>query len=143
MSSLPVVAPEFEYLLSNYTWSLKRDPRCDAVYFTSKIGGKTKYLHRMIMGEPDGQVDHKDRDFYNCRRSNLRVATASQNQANRGVQKNSTTKVKGVFPHGDRFRSYIRVEGKQIWLGAFDTIEEAKKVYDAAAKRHFGEFACQ
>lgn len=96
----------------------------------------------MILGDPeDLQVDHKDGDYYNCTRTNLRVATASQNQANRRVQKNSTTGVKGVFPHGNRYRSYVTINRKQKWLGSFDTVEEAKAVYDEAAKEIFGEFA--
>jgi len=144
MPILPIVDPEDQHLLETYKWSKLINPLCDTVYFTTTILGKTYYLHRMIAGEPEGlQVDHIDRDGYNCTKRNLRTATQSQNQANRSVQKNSTTGVKGVFPHGDRFRSYIRVRGKQIWLGSFDTVDAAKQVYDNAAKEYFGEFACQ
>lgn len=86
--------------------------------------------------------DHKDGDGLNNRRSNLRPCTYSQNGANRGPQKNSSTGVKGVFPHRDtgKFRSCIMVEGKSRHLGIFATIEDAALAYRTAAEEAFGEF---
>jgi hypothetical protein len=98
-------------------------------------------MHRLIMG-PGPQVDHKDGNGLNNRRSdNLRFATDTQNRANQKVRKDSTTGFKGVRPHRDKFQARIRVKGREITLGSFATPEEAALAYNAAAKECFGEFA--
>jgi hypothetical protein len=40
-------------------------------------------MHRLIMGFPAGEVDHVDGYGLNNTRANLRLATSTQNQANR------------------------------------------------------------
>lgn len=82
---------------------------------------KTVNLHRMIIGEgniPKGfEVDHKDRNPLNNVRSNLRIATKSQNNINRS-QKTGVSGQRGVY--WDKRRNWwvakIVVEGKQIQL---------------------------
>jgi hypothetical protein len=61
---------------------------------------------------------------------------------NKPVQSNNSLKTKGVVK--GRYRGYIaqiHVNKRQIVLGTFDTLEEAKRAYAEAAKVHFGEFA--
>ena len=55
--------------------------------------------------------------------------------------KNSKTGVKGVSPCGSGYQAQIRINWKNIYLGIFPTIEEAKAVYDKAAIELHGEFA--
>lgn len=89
------------------------------------------------------EIDHWDRDKLNNRWSNLREATSTQNKANRLVQRNSATGVKGVSlcRVTGRYRADIRVAGKSMNLGRRDTIAEASQLYAEAALVHFGEFA--
>ncbi len=98
------------------------------------------------MGFPDGvEVDHIDGNPLNNRRSNLRLATRTQNQRNTGPRKDSSTKSKGVFftprvKNGKRWHAEIRVNRKAIHLGVYHTKEEADSAYEAKAKEIHGEF---
>ena len=115
-------------------------------YFLGTISGKHVRLHRFLLGEPDGLVDHINRNKSDNRKQNLRVCTVTESNWNRGVQKSNKIGIKGVAlcssRHGaKRYRAQINVDGKRIRLGWFDNVEEAQAVYEEAAKKYFGEFA--
>jgi AP2 domain len=104
------------------------------------------FLHRVVMGvKPDERVDHISRDTFDCRRSNLRLTTPEGNNANRGKHRRAgtTSKYKGVSkPKGSpTWRAIMTVDHRTRSLGSFTTEIEAAKAYDAAAQRHWGEFA--
>lgn len=99
-------------------------------------------LHRLIMGAERGQiVDHKDGNTLNNTRENLRFCTHAQNMQNSKTRSHSGTGVKGVQKHKLRYRARIRIGGKQVTLGNYFTLQEAKDAYDKAALAQFGEFA--
>jgi hypothetical protein len=89
------------------------------------------------------RVDHRDQDGLNNRRTNLRVATQSQNLSNRGPQKNNTSGYKGVSlcKATGRWQAIIQYGRKKKRLGRFDTPEQAALAYDKAAVALMGEFA--
>ena len=91
---------------------------------------------------PEHGVDHKDLDGLNNRWTNLRPATKSQNGANTRIPQTNSTGFKGVSTsyHG-RFRATIRVDGRQKWLGYYDTPEEAHEAYCVAAVARSGAYA--
>lgn len=97
-----------------------------------------------IHGElPTKQIDHIDGDRLNNRASNLRLCNHAQNAGNRKVHRNSKTGVKGVslIRSTGRFGAWIKVDGKSINLGSFQTIEEAGAAYRRKAEEAYGAFA--
>jgi hypothetical protein len=113
-------------------------------YRRVQIDGKKYFTHRLVFLYHHGHLpeflDHIDGNPLNNRIENLRPATITQNQANRKAQK-SITGLKGVSPNHKRFKAQIKISGKQMYLGTFDTPEEAHAAYLAAAKKIHGEFA--
>lgn len=111
------------------------------------INGKRKLvkLHRHIL-QVDGEIDHINRNQLDNRKCNLREATSSQNNMNKGSQKGSKVKYKGVVErktmHKIKYIAQIAAYGKHKYLGIYDTAIEAAKAYNKAAKELHKEFAC-
>jgi len=115
------------------------------------------YLHTEVwermMGArlpKDFLVDHINGDKLDDRRSNLRLATRTDNEANKPKRRTQSggapsSQYKGVsFVPGGRekcWRVTLTYEHKQIRLGAYTTEKEAAEVYNEAAVHYFGEFA--
>lgn len=128
-------------LVKRLRWCACWEPRGKVFYVRSSEG---IYLHRLIMQpDPAMTVDHINHNPLDNRRSNLRIATRSQNQMNRGKQSNNTTGYKGVslFKRTGKYRAYIMVQGKETHLGYFTTAEEASAAYQAKLGEFHGEFA--
>jgi hypothetical protein len=105
---------------------------------------KTVRMHRVVAGAPDEvKVDHINGNGLDNRRENLRNCSQTQNCYNRKLPMNSTTGFKGVcFHKRDRkYSVHIGFQKRKIWLGYYQTAEEAARAYDEAAKRLYGEFA--
>lgn len=92
---------------------------------------------------PAGEIDHADLDRAGNRWSNLRPATLSQNRANTGLRKDSSSGFKGVsFHHASgRYSARIQVDGRRMTLGFCHTAEDAARLYADAAEKHFQKFA--
>ncbi|NIA67604.1 hypothetical protein HBA54_03275 [Pelagibius litoralis] len=127
-------------LASEYSWHLGGT---DRKYVAGTVNGSTGYLHRVVMGAgPDDIVDHRDGNPLNCRRDNLRMATHSQNGANRSFHRNQNG-YRGVahYPKRNKYQGRIRHEGG-IYRGPYrDSAVQAATDYDALARGLFGEFA--
>lgn len=123
-------------------WYLIFSPDTDLIYVRGKVLGKPKYLHRVILSPSDDtDVDHRNGNGLDNRRSNLRVCTESQDLGNSKLRKDNTSGYKGVhFFHG-RWRARIAINGKRISLGMFSDPWEAAQAYNIAALTQWGEFA--
>lgn len=135
--------------LSRHTWYASLDSRSGRFYAERCVreNGKQRVIamHREITNAPVGvRVDHVEHEqTLDNRKSNLRLATASQNGANSPAPKNNTSGYKGVCFHKQvkLWQATIMVNRKTIRLGLFHNKILAAKAYDAAAVEYFGEFA--
>jgi len=102
-------------------------------------------LANFIMGDPPtGFIwDHVNRNDFDNQRSNLRLATTSQNGMNRTMNYNNTSGYPGVryYKSRDRWKADIGANGERIYLGFFKTKEEAIRARKVAELTYFGDFA--
>lgn len=93
----------------------------------------------LLPGEKCDHIHHNPRDN---RRSELRLASTSQNGMNRRLKVNSVSGYKGVSPATDgNWQVSIKVAGEKMYLGLYATPEEGYAAYCIAARQYFGEFA--
>lgn len=90
---------------------------------------------------PENQIDHINGIKSDNRFCNLREATHSQNNANKSKTVKNVSGYKGICKVNSRWRALIKVDGKKIHLGYYDTPEEAHAAYVAKSKELFGEYA--
>lgn len=128
--------------LRSFRWRLKiEDGRKYAVWNTTRAGRQVCFrMHSLVLGTKL-PIDHKDRNGLNNTKSNLRLATKSQNAANSKVRRDNISGFRGVSPLGKRWRSVIQVNGRRLHLGCYTTAIDAAIAYDLAAIRFFEEFA--
>jgi hypothetical protein len=106
-------------------------------YLRVQLNNKKYSLHRIIASaflnfdiEDSSQlIDHIDRNKNNNWIDNLRLVSNQQNQFN--------TSAKGYTRNGNRFEARIKLNQQTIYLGLYDTGEEARNAYlEAKAKYH-------
>lgn len=130
--------------LNKFKWRVACYNHTNYARRTLWIKGENKsislHMHRVIINPPKGmQVDHIDHNGLNNQKHNLRICSEQQNHRN----KKPLGKYIGIswVKEYQKWRSYISINGKQIWLGAYSDAETAARVRDNASKKYFGEFA--
>lgn len=87
-------------------------------------------------------VDHVDNNRKNNNLYNLRYATDQENQFNRKKGKNNKSGIKGVHydKKNNKWISSIKINGKIIYIGRYDNINEAKIARQEKAEHYFKEY---
>lgn len=121
-------------------------------YKLLKIDGSTLSVHRILWLMLKGPIksgdvlDHINGDTHDNRICNLRVCSHAENMRNRKVHSNNRSGLKGVYSDSSilrakPWRAQIRVNGRKINLGRFDTANEAHDAYLKASQSLHGEFS--
>lgn len=134
--------------LSRYKWCalVLKSGHVYAARRSSKLeGNKFVLMHRQILNAKDDElVDHRDCNTLNNHDSNLRLANKSQNGHNRKcIDRRSTTGFRGVT-YSKRKKKYvaqIMFQNKGVFVGHFDSAEEAADARQQKAVELLGEFA--
>ena len=135
------ISEEDYELVSAFNWRIQW-LKTGHVYAYHSSGKNQVAMHRLILNAPPRMVvDHKDNNGLNNSRLNIRLCTPIQNQANRQFDKRNKLGIKGVSKNGNKYQAVITPEGKQIYLGRFNTPEEANAAYAGAAKILWGKFS--
>jgi hypothetical protein len=118
-----------------------------AGYLRTRVLGKLYYNHHLVWflhhGTWPPALDHINGNRADNRLDNLRICSQQQNMHNARTRSDSKTGVKGVNwrPTKNKFRARIVVDRKEISLGHYDTLEEAKQAVAQARTKYHGEFA--
>lgn len=113
----------------------------------AKLKQYTVWMHREILGLKRGDPRKGDHIIPGAtldnRRSNLRIATNTQNLRNSTKHKNNKSGFLGVSfaKRRNKFIAQITINGKRTCVGASKDPEKAYAFYCAAAAKHYGEFA--
>lgn len=116
-----------------------------AGYIGLRFDGSTFLLHRLIMGLEKGdprQVDHINGNRADNRKSNLRLASPSQNAMNK-ARKDSQSGITGVWWDGNRERwcVQIRADRRRINLGRYVSREDAIAARARGEEIYHGAFS--
>ena len=137
--SFAIIDADDIHLISAYKWHISKSKG----YCSTNAKGKYIELQNLILKENSGYlVDHINRDPLDCTRNNLRYATKALNSINSKISSRNVSGYRGVGAYKDRPNKWlasIRVSNKQIFLGRYDTLEEAIEARKAAEIKYFGE----
>ena len=108
------------------------------LYKKIQINSKKYSIHRIVASaflgldiqNKDLQIDHIDRNKLNNNKNNLRIVSHQQNQFNRGAKGYNWDK------HSSKYRAQIRLDNKNIYLGLYDTEEDARNAYLEAKEKY-------
>lgn len=104
------------------------------------------FLHRLITNCDNNMVvDHINHNKLDNRESNLRICTQQQNVMNRSVSRDNTNGIAGIYwnKKNKKWCARIGLNRKNIYLGSFDTKEEAIEARRQAELEYFGEYRNQ
>ena len=117
-------------------------------YSNIAVEGRKYKAHRLAFlymtgAFPSADVDHINRNPADNRWVNLRPATRSENQVNKGLRSDSTSGRRGVSWNKrlKKWHAYGKRPGPRTHLGFFDDLEEAATAAQKWREENFGQYA--
>ena len=130
--------------IKDYCWCINNDGYVVSYPSNSK---RMATMHRLVMGLPSlreaPNIDHKNKDAkYDNRKTNLRIATYSQNNMNKGVRSDNTSGITGIhWSERDKKWCVEISANKERHRKRFVNFEDAIKQRKEWEEKFFGEFS--
>lgn len=141
-TSEPMICDKADWeRLKNHCW-FKAKNGYVATNITCNGEDAVIYFHHIVLDGKKGEVrDHINRNRLDNRRSNLRIVDATTSVLNRGLSKNNTSGVKGVYfyKRDGKWKAQIMKERKCYPLGTFNNKEDAIKARKEAEIKFYGK----
>lgn len=128
-------------LVTSYKWHIRNSN--GKLYGIATIPNGTKssnkkiHLHKLILNT-NNKVDHINGNGLDNRKSNLRLCTSQENSFN--IKKISIPGIKKMNYAKESWQASITYNYKTIYIGTYNTYEEAILARLAKEKELFGEF---
>ncbi len=111
-------------------------------YVSIRCSGASYVAHRLawlyMKGDwPAQDIDHRDGNRANNAFDNLREASDSENAQNRAIRSDNASGFPGVGWHKGKggWQAKIGINGRRLFLGLFETPDEAHEAYLRAKER--------
>lgn len=137
-----IIDDEDYFKIVQYNWHYSNGYARRGLSWSRNSGLKRQYkpMQNEILECPIGlEIDHINHNRLDNRKSNLRIATRSQNIINRKSY-NITRNIRKESKY-EAYYCYLTVNKKTITIGSFKTPHQASLAYDLWAKDIYGEFA--
>lgn len=101
-------------------------------------GGKLYHSHRVIFKmmtgrDPEGTIDHINRDPGDNRWSNLRDVNVTVNRLNSKTRIDSALGIKGICRRKGKYHVRVGLRSRMLHIGVFDSLPLAEAAYRGAA----------
>jgi hypothetical protein len=133
--------------ISKYKWHASEIRNSNKFYAMTQIfrnGKRTRDVaHRIILGFPNGFIDHINGNPLDNRKRNLRICTNSENLCNRPAQKSNKIGYKNIWYDKERSRFCVDISfnRKKVFRGRFAFLDEAILARNVNLIKYHGEFA--
>jgi hypothetical protein len=118
-------------MLEGHKWRHVYKGKQKSPYLLTGHGGSQGngqiYFHRLVMGNPDCEIDHINRDSTDNRKSNLRMSYRNQQLVNTGLRVDNVQGIKGIYfiQRDCKYRTEIQKGDIHVYSPLYNTKTEA------------------